>query len=64
MDQALVCYYQDQYVEIGAGNQEAKLQYSFNNYLFHVVKVLVDMENGQKMIVNDGNKFFSLLRDT
>jgi serine/threonine protein phosphatase PrpC len=63
-DQALVCYYQDQCVEIRAGEQEVKLQYSFNNYQFNIVKVLVDMENGQKMIVNDGNKFFSLLCDT
>ncbi|HUU04317.1 MAG TPA: Stp1/IreP family PP2C-type Ser/Thr phosphatase [Patescibacteria group bacterium] len=63
-DQALVCYYQDQCVEIRAGEQDVKLQYSFNNYRFNIIKVLVDMENGQKMIVNDANKFFSLLCDT
>lgn len=63
-DQALVYYYQDQCVEIRAGKQEVKLQYSFNNYQFNIVKVLVDMENGRKMIVNDSNKFFSLLHDT
>ena len=63
-DQALVCYYQDQCVEIHAGEQDVKLQYSFNNYQFNIIKVLVDMENGQKMIVNDGNKFFSLVCDS
>ncbi|MBE0664340.1 MAG: hypothetical protein IH584_00860 [Candidatus Aminicenantes bacterium] len=63
-DQALVCYYQDQCVEIRAGEPDVKLQYFFNNYQFNIIKVLVDMENGQKMIVNDGNKFFSLVCDT
>jgi len=63
-DQALVCYYPDQCVEIRAGEREIRRQYFFNNYQFTVVKVLVDMENGQKMIVNDGNKFFSLLCDS
>ena len=63
-DTALVCYYPDQCVEIRGGQPEVKLQYSFNNYQFNIVKVLVDMENGQKMIVSDGNRFFSLLCGT
>ncbi len=63
-DRVLVCYYADQCVEIRAGEREVKLQYASNNYQFNIIKVLVDMENGQKMIVNDGNKFFSLRCDT
>lgn len=63
-DQALVCYYQDQCVEMRAGEPEVSLQYSFDHYQFKIVKILVDMENGQKMFVNDGNKFFSLRGDT
>jgi len=59
-DRALVCYYQDQCVEISAGKQEVTFRYSFSDYQFNIVKILVDMENGQKLIVNDGNKFFSL----
>jgi protein phosphatase len=63
-DRALVCYYADQCVEIRAGEREVRLPYASNNYQFNIIKVLVDMENGEKMIVNDGNKFFSLRCDT
>jgi len=40
------------------------LQYAFDHYQFTIVKVLVDMENGQKMIINDVNKFFTLFCGT
>lgn len=63
-EQALVCYYPDQCVEIRPGKPEIRRPYLFNNYQFTIVKVLVDMESGEKMIVNDGNKFFSLFCDT
>jgi hypothetical protein len=61
---ALVCYYPDECVEIRPGKPEIRRPYLFNNYQFTIVKVLVDMENGQKMIVNDGDKFFSLFCDS
>ncbi len=36
----------------------------YNNFQLKIVKVLVDMVDGRKLIVNDGNKFFTLACDT
>ncbi len=63
-DQTLVCYYPDQCLEIRGGRQESSHLYFFNNYQVKIVKVLVDMANGRKLVVNDGNKFFSLVCDS
>jgi serine/threonine protein phosphatase PrpC len=62
--QALLCYYPDQCVELRGNRQESTHFYFFNNYQVKIVKVLVDMANGQKMVVNDGNKFFMLAWDS
>jgi PPM family protein phosphatase len=59
-DQTLVCYYQDQCLEIRGGRQEFSHLYFFNNFQVKIVKVLVDIASGRKLVVNDGNKFFSL----
>jgi serine/threonine protein phosphatase PrpC len=63
-DQTLVYYYEDQCLEIRGGRQEFSHLYFFNNYQVRVVKVLVDIANGRKLVVNDGNKFFSLVCDS
>jgi hypothetical protein len=60
-DQTLISYYPDQCVEIRADRKEISHRYFFNNYQIKIVKVLLDMNNGRKLIVNDGNKFFTLL---
>lgn len=62
-EQSLLCYYQDQCLEIRGGRQEFSHPYFLNNYQVKLVKVLVDMANGRKLVVNDGNKFFSLACD-
>jgi protein phosphatase len=62
--QTLVCYYQDQCLEVRGGRQEFNHLYFFNNYQVRIVKVMVDMANGRKLVVNDGNKFFSLTCDS
>jgi protein phosphatase len=60
-EQTLVCYYPDQCLEIRAGRQEFNHPYFFDNRQIRLVKVLVDIANGWKFVVNDGNKFFSLV---
>ncbi|MCU0235764.1 MAG: Stp1/IreP family PP2C-type Ser/Thr phosphatase [Acidobacteria bacterium] len=61
--QALLCYYPDQCLEMEGDLQLASHHYFFNNFQLRIVKVLVDMADGLKLIVNDGNKFFTLTCD-
>lgn len=56
--QSLVCYYPDECVELDGGRQLASHPYLFNNSQLRIAKVLVDMADGRKLIINDGNKFF------
>jgi len=63
-DQALVCYYPDHCVEIRQGRAEVAHRYFFNNYQVRIVRVLVDMANGRKLVINDGNRFFTLTCDS
>lgn len=63
-DQALVCYYPDHCVEVREGRAEVEHRYFFNNYQVRIVKVLVDMASGRKLVVNDGNRFFTLTCDS
>lgn len=63
-DHSLLFYYPDQCIDIRRGKKEIRRQYQFNNYQFNIVKILLDMENGQKLFFNDSNKLFSLLCDS
>jgi len=63
-DQALVCYYPDHCVEVREGRAEVSHRYFFNNYQVRIVRVLVDMVTGRKLVVNDGNRFFTLTCDS
>ncbi len=58
--QALIGYYSDECIELEDGMALASHRYLANNFQLRIVKVLVDMENGRKLIINDGNKFFML----
>ncbi|MCX6553517.1 MAG: Stp1/IreP family PP2C-type Ser/Thr phosphatase [Candidatus Aminicenantes bacterium] len=62
-DHSLLVYHPDQYVEIRRGKKEIRREYQFNNFRIHVVKILLDMGNGQKLFFNDSNKLFSLTRN-
>jgi len=57
---ALLGYYPDQCQELGEERPQASHRYVYNNFQLRLVKVLVDMVDGRKLIVNDGNKFFTL----
>jgi len=59
-ERMLIGYFADQCQEIRGGRLEASHAYFFNNYQVRAVKVMVDMADGQKLVVNDGNKFFYL----
>jgi serine/threonine protein phosphatase PrpC/competence protein ComGC len=63
-DHSLLFYYPDQCIDIRRGKKEIRRQYQFNNYQFNIVKILLDMDNGQKLFFNDSNKLFSLLCDS
>ncbi len=62
--QALRGYYPDECVELDGGRMLASHRYYFNNFQLRIVKVLVDMVDGRKLIVNDGNKLFALACET
>ncbi len=62
--QALLCYYPDQCLELEGDRQQASHRYFYNNFQLKIVKVLVDMADGRKLIVNDGNKFFTMTCDS
>ncbi|MCU0276127.1 MAG: Stp1/IreP family PP2C-type Ser/Thr phosphatase [Acidobacteria bacterium] len=62
--QALRGYYPDECVELDGGRTLASHRYHFNNFRLRIVKVLVDMVDGRKLIVNDGNKLFALACET
>jgi serine/threonine protein phosphatase PrpC len=63
-DQALVCYYPDHCVEFRDGRAGADRRYFLNNFQVHIVKVLVDMASGRKLVVNDVNRLFTLTCDS
>jgi hypothetical protein len=63
-DHSLLFYYPDQCIEIRRGKKEIRRKYQFNNYQSNIVKIFLDMNNGQKLFFNDSNKLFSLLCDT
>ena len=63
-DHSLRFYYPDQCIDIRRGKKEIRRQNQFNNYQFNIVKILLDMDNGQKLFFNDSNKLFSLLCDS
>ena len=61
---ALLCYYPDQCLELEDDRQGASHHYFYNNFQLKIVKVLVDMADGRKLVVNDGNKFFTMTCDS
>ncbi|MCX6557510.1 MAG: Stp1/IreP family PP2C-type Ser/Thr phosphatase [Candidatus Aminicenantes bacterium] len=63
-DHALLLHHPDQCVEIRRGQKEIRHDYHFNNFRIHVVKLLLDLGNGQRLLFNDSNKLFSLTCDT
>jgi serine/threonine protein phosphatase PrpC len=58
-----IAYYPDQCLEMRGGRKIADHRYYFNNYRIRIVKVLVDMVDNQKLVIDDGNKFFILACD-
>lgn len=62
-DQTLIGYYADECVELAAGRQVASHRYVFNNFQLRIVKAFLDMADGRKLIVNDGNQLFLLACD-
>jgi serine/threonine protein phosphatase PrpC len=60
-DHSLRFYYPDQCIDIRRGQKEIRHRNQFNNYQFNIVKILLDLDNGQKLFFNDSNKLFSLL---
>jgi protein phosphatase len=63
-DHSLLFYYPDQCIEIRRGKKEIRRQNQSNNSPFTIVKILLDMDNGQKLFFDDSNKLFSLLCDS
>jgi len=63
-DHSLLYYYPDHCIDIRRGKKETRRPYHFNNFQFTVAKILMDMENGQKLFFNDSNKLFSLQCDS
>jgi serine/threonine protein phosphatase PrpC len=63
-DHSLRFYYPDQCIDIRRGKKEIRRQNQFNNYQFTIVKILLDMDNDQKLFFNDSNKLFSLVCDS
>lgn len=63
-DHSLRFYYPDQCIDIRRGKKEIRRQNQFNNFQFNIAKILLDMDNGQKLFFNDSNKLFSLLCDS
>ncbi len=63
-DHSLLLYYPDKCIDFRSGKKEIRRQYQFNNYQSNIVKILLDMNNGQKLFFNDSNKLFSLLCDS
>ncbi len=59
-----VAYYPDQCLEMRGGRKIADHRYYYNNYRIRVVKVLVDMADNRKLVIDDGNKFFILTCDS
>jgi protein phosphatase len=63
-DHSLLLYYPDKCIDFRCGKKEILRQNQFDNYQFNIVKILLDMDNGQKLFFNDSNKLFSLLYDS
>jgi PPM family protein phosphatase len=63
-DHSLLFFYPDQCIDIRWGKKEIRRPYQFNNYQSNIVKILLDMNNGQKLFFNDSNKLFSLICDS
>jgi protein phosphatase len=63
-DHSLLFFYPDQCIDIRRGKKEIRRKNQFNNYQFTIVKIVLDLENGQKLFFNDSNKLFSLLCDS
>lgn len=56
----LIGYYPDGCLEWVDGRQTANHRYFFENFQLRLVKVLLDLEGGGKVVIDDGNRFFRL----
>ena len=63
-DHSLLFYYADHCLGVRRGEKEARRSYPFNKSPMTVVKVLLDMKNGQKLLFNDRNQLYSLWCDS
>ncbi|MBN2345357.1 MAG: hypothetical protein JXO51_03130, partial [Candidatus Aminicenantes bacterium] len=59
-DRGLLCYTADQCVEMRDGEPASSHRYVWNNLHMRLAKVLLDMVDGRKLAVNDGNRFFAV----
>lgn len=56
----MIGYYPDGCLEWVDGRQTASHRYFFENFQLRLVKVLLDLEGGGKIVIDDGNRFFRL----
>ncbi len=57
---ALTGYYPDQCVEWDGGRRGASHRYAYNNFHLRAIKVLVDLADNSKLVIDDGNRLFHL----
>jgi PPM family protein phosphatase len=63
-DHSLLYYYSDHCIDIRRGQKEIRRPYQFNDFQSNILKILLDMDNGQKLFFNDSNKLFYLTCDS
>lgn len=58
---ALVAYYADGCAKWSGDRQQAKGRYTLGNFQLRAAKVMADLADGRKLVVDDGNQLFSLV---
>ena len=59
-DHSLLYYYSDHFRDVRRGRTETRRQYASGSFRFAIVKILLDMSNGQKLLLDDSGRVFSL----
>lgn len=59
-DGALVAYYPDGCARWSGGGRQASGRYTLGNFQLRAAKVMADLADGRKLVVDDGNQLFSL----
>jgi serine/threonine protein phosphatase PrpC len=59
-DQALACYYPQEYIELRGDREEDAIPYETGISRLGVAKILVDMADGRKLLVTNSGQFFTL----